>query len=99
LERDGLGGEDARRKKPYRINLADATDCRSISALPAGELPSNLRPVSKQPFLDLLDPRWKIAGEACPEKFEGLPLGSVLPDGRRRLLVTVDADDLASSLR
>jgi hypothetical protein len=92
LERDGLGGEEARRKMIYRINLADATDCSNVSALPVGELPQHLRPVSKKPFLDLLDPRWKIAGETCPEKFEGLTFGPTLSDGRRLLLVTVDND-------
>lgn len=92
LERDSLGGTEARCKKIYRINLVEATDCSRISALPVGELPSDLRPVDKQPLLDLLDSRWKIAGELCPEKFEGLTFGPDLPDGRRLLIVTVDND-------
>lgn len=92
LERDSLGGEQARYKQVVRIDLTDATDCSHISRLPTDELPSDLRIVRKQPFLNLLDPRWKIAGATCPEKFEGLTFGPSLPDGRRVLLVTVDND-------
>ena len=43
-------------------------------------------------LLDLLDPRWGLAGSDMPEKVEGLALGPALPDGRVPLLVTSDND-------
>jgi hypothetical protein len=94
LERDGEAGPAARCKKIFRIDLRDATDISSVESLPSRELPAPLRPASKHLFLDLLDPRWGIVGEHCPEKFEGLAFGPDLPDGRRLLLVTVDNDFL-----
>jgi hypothetical protein len=94
LERDGQAGPAARCKKIFRIDLREASDISSVESLPGKDLPASLRPVSKQLFLDLLDPRWGIAGEQCPEKFEGLAFGPDLPDGRRLLLVTVDNDFL-----
>jgi hypothetical protein len=92
LERDSLGGEQAQYKQVVRIDLTDATDCSDLSSLPTDAPVSGVRLVRKQPFLNLLDPRWKIAGSACPEKFEGLTFGPSLPDGRRTLLITVDND-------
>lgn len=95
LERDGLGGKAAACKKVYRVDPGRATDVSGVAALPAGRLPADLKPVTKTPFLDLLDPRHGIAGEGCPEKFEGLAFGPTLPDGRRLLLVTADNDFVA----
>ena len=43
-------------------------------------------------LIDLLDPRWKLAGEQMPEKIEGLCLGPQLPDGRQTLLLSSDND-------
>lgn len=94
LERDGKAGTEARCKKIFRIDLREASDISAVERLPSQELPSPLRAVSKRLFLDLLDPRWGIAGADCPEKFEGLAFGPDLPDGRRLLLVTVDNDYL-----
>jgi hypothetical protein len=94
LERDGQAGAAARCKKIFRINLREASDIAAVERLPSQQLPPPLRAVSKQLFLDLLDPRWGIAGDQCPEKFEGLAFGPDLPDGRRLLLVTVDNDFL-----
>ncbi|MBY0512596.1 MAG: esterase-like activity of phytase family protein [Gemmataceae bacterium] len=95
LERDGKGGPEAAVKRLYRVDLAGATDVGGVDALPAGKLPANITPVTKRPFLDLLDPRHGIAGPDCPEKFEGLAFGPDLPDGRRLLLVTADNDFVA----
>jgi hypothetical protein len=94
LERDGKAGAAARCKKIFRIDLREASDISAVERLPSQQLPPSLRAVSKQLFLDLLDPRWGIAGDQCPEKFEGLAFGPDLPDGRRLLLVTVDNDFL-----
>ncbi|MCS7022936.1 MAG: esterase-like activity of phytase family protein [Gemmataceae bacterium] len=94
LERDGQAGTASRCKKIFHIDLSQASDVSNAEQLPAGELPPNIRPVRKKLFLDLLDPRFGIAGEGCPEKFEGLAFGPDLPDGRHLLLVTVDNDFL-----
>jgi hypothetical protein len=95
LERDGLGGTDAKFKKLFRIDSAEATDVSANNALPGKALPSGVVPVKKEPFLDLLDPKFGIAGKSCPEKFEGLAFGPDLPDGKRLLLVTADNDFVA----
>jgi hypothetical protein len=95
LERDSKGGKDAAFKKIYHINLAGATDVSAVAALPASELPSSIQPVKKTLFLDLLDKKFAIAGDECPEKFEGLAFGPDLPDGRRLLLVSADNDFIA----
>ncbi|MDY3553076.1 esterase-like activity of phytase family protein [Gemmata sp. JC717] len=95
LERDGKGGNEAEFKRLYLIDLTDATDVSAVSSLPAKGLPAAVKPVKKKPFLDLLAPKYGIAGAECPEKFEGLAFGPDLPDGRRLLLVTADNDFLA----
>lgn len=95
LERDSLGGLDTKCKKLFRIDLAPATDISRVDALPANNLPVGIVPVRKEPFLNLLDPRFGIAGKDCPEKFEGLAFGPNRPDGRRLLLVTADNDFIA----
>lgn len=92
LERDGKPGKEAAFKKLFRIDLTGATDVSSVESLPAKQLPTTITPVKKMPFLDLLDPRFKIVGDDCPEKFEGLAFGPDLPDGRRLLIVTADND-------
>jgi hypothetical protein len=51
-----------------------------------------VKPVRKLLFLDLLDPRFGLAGPACAEKQEGLAFGPNLPDGRRLLIVVADND-------
>ncbi len=89
LERDGLGGTDAKCKKLFHIDLTAATD------VSGAVLPKDATPAKKRLFLDLLDKRHGIAGANCPEKFEGLAFGPDLPDGRRLLLVTADNDFIA----
>lgn len=92
LERDSLPGKDARFKKVMWIDLNGATDVSKVEALPATKLPTSITPVQKKPFLDLLAKPFGIAGEGCPEKFEGLAFGPDLPDGRHLLIVTADND-------
>ncbi len=95
LERDGLGGTDAKFKKVFRVDISKASDVSAVEALPGGKLPKDIVPVKKEPFLDLLDPKFGIAGKSCPEKFEGLAFGPDLPDGKRLLLITADNDFVA----
>ncbi len=92
LERDSIGGKEAAYKKLNLIDLASATDVSAIDALPTGDLPASIKPVKKEPFLNLLDPKFGIAGENCPEKFEGIAFGPDLPNGRRLLILTADND-------
>lgn len=92
LERDGQAGTASRCKKIFHVDLSRASDISAVEQLPADGLPPPLVPAAKRLFLDLLDPRFGIVGEQCPEKFEGLAFGPDLPDGRRLLLVTVDND-------
>jgi hypothetical protein len=94
IERDSKPGQQARFKKIMHIDLAGATDVSRVESLPAGSLPNSIVPVQKKVLLDLLDERFKIAGNDCPEKFEGLAFGPDLPDGRHLLLVTADNDFL-----
>lgn len=95
LERDGKGGEEAECKRLYKIDLAGASDVSDCGALPAEELRNDVRPVKKSLFLDLLEPRFGIRGQACPEKFEGLAFGPDATDGRRLLIVACDNDFVA----
>jgi hypothetical protein len=92
IERDSLPGDQARFKKVVRIDIGGATDVSDIAALPETGLPEGVKPVTKRPFLDLLDPAYGLAGRAFPEKIEGLAFGPDLPDGRHLLLVTSDND-------
>lgn len=92
LERDGKAGAEAKSKKIYLIDIDGATDVSAIEALPAGDLPETITPVRKKLFIDLLDAKFKLAGEGMPEKIEGLTWGPELADGRLTLLVTTDND-------
>lgn len=92
LERDGRAGAAAAVKKIYKIDIAGATDIRAVKQLPQTDLPAGITPVSKSPFLDLLDPRFGLAGASFPEKIEGLTFGPDLDDGRHLFIVTNDND-------
>ncbi len=92
LERDGLGGVDAKTKRIYRIMIKGATDVSAYKSLSGDNLARNIVPVQKSLLIDLLDSRWGFAGPQCPEKWEGLAFGPTLPDGRRLLWVAVDND-------
>ncbi len=95
LERDGRGGAEAVNKRIYRVDLQGATDISSRDTLPASEIPADIKPARKTPFIDLLAPRFGLAGSDFPEKLEGLAFGPDLPDGRRLLVVAVDNDHVA----
>ena len=92
IERDGLAGVEARFKKIMLISTKNATDISAIEQLPPQKIPPTVTPIEKRVLIDLLDPRWDLAGEKMPEKIEGLAFGPRLPDGRRILIVTSDND-------
>jgi hypothetical protein len=92
IERDGLEGKEAKFKRLFVIDTSRSSDVSKVDLLPLKRLPETIAPVSKKPFLDLLDPKWKLAGVDFPEKIEGLAFGPDLPDGRRLLIVTADND-------
>ena len=54
-------------------------------------MPAGVTPVSKQLFINLLDPDLNLAG-TIPEKIEGLAWGPDLLDGRHVLYVISDND-------
>jgi len=92
IERDTKSGDEAKFKSLMKIDIAGATDVSDVESLPTKGLPGKIKPVSKKQLVNLLDPKWKLAGPSLPEKFEGLAFGPDLPDGRRLLLVTADND-------
>jgi hypothetical protein len=94
LERDGRAGANARFKKLMKIDITHATDVRGIAKLPTSGLPSGVTPVAKSPFLDMLDPKFGLAGPTFPEKLEALAFGPELEDGRLLLFVVNDNDFL-----
>ena len=94
-ERDGNGGTDAKFKQLVRVDLAGATDVSGDVKIPAG-----ITPVSKTPFLDLLNPALGIAGANFPAKIEGVAFGDdVQLNGQtlHTLVVTNDNDFVTSA--
>jgi hypothetical protein len=97
LERDGRVGAAAQFKKVFLIDIADATDIRSLKQLPSTvPLPADVVPVTKSLLLDMLDPAFGLAGATFPEKIEGLAFGPDLPDGRHLLVISHDNDFMAA---
>jgi hypothetical protein len=96
LERDSLGGKDAKAKQVFHIDITSATDVSTVEVLPQKDLPKTITPVKKKLFLDLLDKKYGIQDADLPEKFEGLAFGTDLADGRHLLLVTADNDFVAT---
>lgn len=92
LERDGKGGEDARTRRVYVVDVDESTDVSNVESLPARGLPPGTTALRKRMLLDFLDPKWGLAGADMPEKIEGMAWGPDLPDGRRVLIVTTDND-------
>jgi hypothetical protein len=92
IERDGKPGNETKAKLLYEIDLSGATDISSIERLPVKGTPDGVRPVSKKLFLDLLAPKYGLAGDKFPEKIEGIAFGPKLEDGSRLLIVTSDND-------
>jgi hypothetical protein len=97
IERDNRSlnaGSSPNRTRIYKIDLTGATDVSGVASLPAGALPSNITPVRRTLFIDLLDPAYglnptdadSIARKlAMPEKLEALAWGADLSDGRHLL--------------
>ena len=79
------------RKTIYKIDITGATDVSGMASLPGGALPVGVTPVSKQLFINLLDPALNLA-LTIPEKIEGLAWGPDLADGRHLLYVISDND-------
>lgn len=92
IERDGEVGDEAKFKKLMLVSTENASDISGISSLPQQEIPPRVEPVSKTVLIDLLDPQWKLAGAAMPEKIECLAFGPDLDDDHRLLLVASDND-------
>lgn len=92
IERDHEKGKKARDKAIVLLDISDASDVSKIDRLPAEGAPDGVKRVAKSAFLDLLDPRFALAGDAFPEKVEGLTFGPDLADGRHVLIVTTDND-------
>lgn len=99
LERDGAAGAKAELRRVYAVDLAlgaaegsAPTDVSRIASLPRTKLPATIVPLKKTLVLDLMDPAYGLAGEAMPEKIEGLSRGPELGDGRRTLIVATDND-------
>lgn len=92
IERVGAQRAKARYKKIIYARLDDATDVTKIENLLPNALTENVRPVRKSVLIDLLDPRFGLAGAAFPEKVEGITFGPRLSDGRILLMVGVDND-------
>ena len=95
IERDGLGGNEAKAKKIVLAKTTGSSDVSEIDALPGRKIPARIKPMSKRILIDLLDPQYRLAGPSFPEKIEGLAFGPDLPDGRKLLLVTADNDFVA----
>lgn len=92
LERDSKEGTKAKYKRLYLADMKEASDITGVDSLPAEGLPSGLNAMSKELFLDLLDPRFNLPSDLIPAKVEGLAFGPDLPDGRRLLIVCTDND-------
>jgi hypothetical protein len=92
IERDGDEGNKAKHKKIVWISTRGCTDVSALDKLPQDALPPDVKPAQTRPFIDLLDPKFGLAGESFPAKVEGLTLGPDLPDGRKLLLISVDND-------
>ena len=95
IERDGLGGNEAKAKRIVLTKTTGSSDVSEIDALPGRKIPARIKPMSKRILIDLLDPQYRLAGPSFPEKIEGLAFGPDLPDGRKLLLVTADNDFVA----
>ena len=91
IERDSKFGVDAKIKKIFLADTADASDVSQIDSLKTG-LGDSIRPIQKQLLIDLLNPEFGMSGEKAPEKPEGLAWGPTLPNGQRLLIVCFDND-------
>ena len=95
LERDSKPGIEAVSKRFYKIDISGVSDVGSLATLPIDTVPEGVVVLKKSLFLDLLDPKFKLAGENFPEKVEGVTFGPDLLDGRHLLIVAIDNDFVA----
>lgn len=92
LERDGDRGRECKHRTIYAATIAGATDVSGVDSLPSSGAPDGATAMRKEVFIDLLDPKFGLAGDTMPEKIEGLTFGPKLADGRSTLIVSVDND-------
>jgi hypothetical protein len=92
LERDGKKGREATQKRIFLADFRDATDVRDREHLPADDGPTDFVSAVETLVIDMVDPRFGLAGDQMPEKPEGMCWGTPLPDGRRTLWVCCDND-------
>jgi hypothetical protein len=95
IERDSTKGATAGYKKIIKADLNGAEDVSRFEQLPHDGAPTDLKPIQKAVFLDLLDPKFGLSGETFSEKQEGLAFGPSLADGRKLLIVGIDNDFVA----
>jgi hypothetical protein len=88
---DPTGATPVSTKRIYRIDIARATNVNRISLAETNVLPSNVVPVEKVLFQDILA-ELRRAGSIVPEKIEGLTIGPQLTDGSYELLLGSDND-------
>jgi hypothetical protein len=93
LERDGK----AKFSRIMKFDLDGASDISAVERLPLKGEPAGIVAVRPSVFLDLLAPRFGLAGPDFPNKPEGLAFGPDLPDGRHLLLVTSDNDFISTA--
>lgn len=91
LERDSETGVDAKIKRIYLADIAEASDISHLESITQG-LPTGLRPIRKELVIDLMNPAYGMNGKKTPEKPEGLAWGPSMPDGRKLLVVCFDND-------
>lgn len=91
LERDSESGVDAKIKRIYLADIAEASDISQVDSITQG-LPTGLKPIRKELVIDLMHPSYGLNGEKTPEKPEGLAWGPWMPDGRKLLVVCFDND-------
>lgn len=91
LERDSESGVDAKVKRIYLADLAEASDISHLDSIAQG-IPTDLKPIRKELLIDLMSPSYGLNGEKTPEKPEGLAWGPSMADGRRLLVVCFDND-------
>jgi hypothetical protein len=79
IERDGVGGLAATFKKIMHFDLnrktKAATDISGIATLPEKHLPDAVHSTKKSEFINLLAPKFGLAGASFPKKIEGLTFG------------------------
>lgn len=89
IERDG---KEAKFKKIVIFDISNATDVSNIERLPGNGLPASMIPVRKRLLIDLLDPKFGLAGKDFPEKIEGLAKGPDLENGQKSIFIASDND-------